>query len=66
MKQNEEYQDVVGPSLKELDLQTIQSVYGGYGADVEPRSSLVCTALFSFVGSYLGSATFKCGKDNKK
>ncbi|MGZ9815639.1 lichenicidin A2 family type 2 lantibiotic [Peribacillus simplex] len=56
----------VGQSLKQISLDEMNVIYGGTGSDVDVRSSLVCTALASFIGSYLGSAAFKCGKDNKK
>ncbi|KQS15997.1 hypothetical protein ASF99_12480 [Exiguobacterium sp. Leaf187] len=57
--------DAVGTSLKELSEEEMNEIFGG-STDVDVRSSLVCSALLSFVGSYLASAGLKCGKDNKK
>ncbi len=57
--------DAVGTSLKELSEEERNEIFGG-STDVDVRSSLVCSALLTFVGSYLASAGLKCGKDNKK
>ncbi|KSU47631.1 hypothetical protein AS033_15360 [Exiguobacterium indicum] len=57
--------DAVGTSLKELSEEEMNEIFGG-STDVDVRSSLVCSALLTFVGSYLASAGLKCGKDNKK
>lgn len=55
----------VGRSLKNLSEEEMKSIFGGSGMDAEARSSLICGAGISYVGSYLASAAFKCGKDNK-
>lgn len=55
---------IVGKSLKELSEKELMDVYGGRGMS-EPQSTMLCSALITFVGSYLGSAVTKCGKDNK-
>lgn len=55
----------VGTSLKELSEEEMNEIFGG-SSDVDVRSSLVCSALLTFVGSYLASAGLKCGKDGKK
>ncbi|MBF8153188.1 lichenicidin A2 family type 2 lantibiotic [Exiguobacterium sp. TBG-PICH-001] len=57
--------DAVGTSLKELSEEEMNEIFGG-STDVDVRSSMVCSALLTFVGSYLASAGLKCGKDNKK
>ncbi|MBE7099296.1 mersacidin family lantibiotic [Bacillus cereus] len=51
-----------GKSMRELSRNEIQQLYGGTdnGLGVEARSSFVCSALWSFVGSYITSATLEC------
>ncbi|NGP58717.1 type 2 lantibiotic [Paenibacillus thiaminolyticus] len=56
----------VGKSLKSLSEEEMASIFGGDGMDVEVRSTLICGVGASFIGSYLASAAFKCGKKNKK
>ncbi|WP_242490986.1 lichenicidin A2 family type 2 lantibiotic [Priestia endophytica] len=55
----------VGRSLKNLSEEEMRSIFGGSGMDAEARSTLICGAGISLIGSYLASAAFKCGKDNK-
>jgi type 2 lantibiotic (TIGR03893 family) len=55
----------VGKSLKSLSKEEMEVIFGGSGSDVEPRSTVICGIGISFIGSYLGTAAFKCGKDNK-
>lgn len=50
--------------MKEMSTEEMKSIYG-VQYDVEPQSVSV-TVVTSFVASYLSSAAFKCGKDNKK
>ena len=60
---NEKY---CGQSMKSMSIEEMQSIYGANSIEVEPQSlSLLSVASLSFVGSYLASAAFKCGKDNK-
>lgn len=56
----------VGKSLKNLSEEEMASIFGGDGIDVEVRSTLLCDVGASFIGSYLASVAFKCGKKNKK
>ncbi len=56
---------IVGTSLKELSEDELMYVYGG-NSEVTPQSSLACSIFASFLSSYLASAAFKCGKDNKR
>lgn len=53
----------VGKSFKKLDKAEMERVFGatGSGSEVQPMT----TPLASFVASYLLSAKFKCGGDNK-
>lgn len=53
----------IGKSIKQLDLEEMHEIYGGI--DPNPRSTILCTAGASFIASYLASAAFNCGKDNK-
>ncbi|NPC93162.1 type 2 lantibiotic [Bacillus sp. WMMC1349] len=57
----------IGSSLRELSISEMEKIYGSSGSrgQVEPNSTPICSFLISGVGSYLGSAAFKCGKDNK-
>lgn len=52
----------VGKSLKKLNRAEMEKIFGATGAEIQPRSTPLC----SFVASYLLSAKFKCGGDNKK
>lgn len=56
----------VGKSLRSLSEEEMAAIFGGSGMDVEVRSTPICGAGISFVASYLASAAFKCGKENKK
>ncbi|WP_055106631.1 lichenicidin A2 family type 2 lantibiotic [Paenibacillus ihumii] len=58
-------QSPVGKSLKSLPKEEMAAIFGGTGMDAEVRSTLLCGMGISFVASYLASAAFKCGKDNK-
>ena len=52
----------VGLSMKKLDTTEMEKIYGASGVDPRtPPSPL----LASFVASYIASAEFRCGKDNK-
>jgi type 2 lantibiotic (TIGR03893 family) len=56
----------VGKSLKSLSDTEMNAIFGASGMDTEVRSTLLCTAGVSFIASYLASAHYKCGKENKK
>ncbi|MCU5256369.1 mersacidin family lantibiotic [Bacillus pacificus] len=52
----------VGLSMKKLSKTEMEKIYGASGVD--PRTT-PSPLLASFVASYIASAEFKCGKDNK-
>ncbi|EKS7869227.1 MULTISPECIES: lichenicidin A2 family type 2 lantibiotic [Bacillus cereus group] len=52
----------VGLSMKKLDTTEMEKIYGASGVD--PRTT-PSPLLASFVASYIASAEFRCGKDNK-
>ena len=52
----------VGLSMKKLDTTEMEKIYGASGVD--PRTT-PSPLLASFVASYIASAQFRCGKDNK-
>ncbi|EJR72618.1 type 2 lantibiotic, partial [Bacillus thuringiensis] len=49
-------------SMKKLDTTEMEKIYGASGVD--PRTT-PSPLLASFVASYIASAEFRCGKDNK-
>ncbi|MDR4439916.1 type 2 lantibiotic [Bacillus cereus] len=55
-------ENVVGLSMKKLDTTEMEKIYGASGVD--PRTT-PSPLLASFVASYIASAEFRCGKDNK-
>ncbi|MCU5237390.1 mersacidin family lantibiotic [Bacillus cereus] len=52
----------VGLSMKKLDTTEMEKIYGASGVDTRTTPSPL---LASFVASYIASAEFRCGKDNK-
>ncbi|WCF07903.1 type 2 lantibiotic [Paenibacillus thiaminolyticus] len=52
----------VGKMLKGLSEEEMASIFGGDVMDVEVRSTLLRGVGASFIGSYLASAAFNCGK----
>ena len=49
-------------SMKKLDTTEMEKIYGASGVD--PRTT-PSPLLASFVASYIASAQYRCGKDNK-
>lgn len=47
---------VVGESMRELSQNELNEIYGGDDSTISPRSTFICSALFSAVGSYLTTA----------
>ena len=45
--------NVVGESMRELSHNELNEIYGGDDPTVSPRSTFICSALFTAVGSYL-------------
>lgn len=52
-----------GKSMKSMTEEEMRNIYGAHSE--EQPNSVSATLIISFVGSYLASAAFKCGKDNK-
>ena len=48
--------NVVGESMRELSHNELNEIYGGDDPTVSPRSTFICSALFTEVGSYLTTA----------
>lgn len=48
--------NVVGESMRELSHNELNEIYGGDDPTVSPRSTFICSALFTVVGSYLTTA----------
>lgn len=51
-----EKKNVVGESMRELSYKELNEVYGG--DDAVPMSTVICTLIWSAVGSYLTTAVF--------
>ena len=48
--------NVVGESMRELSHNELNEIYGGDDPTVSPRSTFICSARFTAVGSYLTTA----------
>lgn len=59
-------EEIVGRSVKDFNDTELAELCNSDSLHAEIRTTVPCSALYSFVASYLASAQTKCGKDNKK
>lgn len=66
MKNSNFTRNIIGKSVKDFEYSELLEMCGSDSLQAEVRTTVPCSALATFVASYLGSAQTKCGKDNKK
>ncbi|WP_274540990.1 type 2 lantibiotic [Staphylococcus felis] len=66
MKKSISAKSIIGKSAMDFDDSELSEMCNSDSLQAEVRSTVPCSALATFVASYLGSAQTKCGKDNKK